>query len=531
MSFGTWSKRAAATAAVLALLNAGAKAADDGPQATDITAELNALKARIAELESQQHENWLTAERQSQIRGIVEDVLKDARTRGQFADGVETGYKDGFYIQTPDKNYKLTIGGFVQVRYEFTQSTANNSGTLPGTRSVGSSGNVTVNSPGNSSGIDVRRARVNFAGNVFSPDLTFKLEGDFYGGSYVNSVGVSGTGGTVPAISSGGFTVTDAFVAYRFNDQFKIKAGSYKAPFAKAELVSDTSQTFMEREEVLSPFDPVRALGVSLYGDIIKDTVSYEVAINNGGNGNLYRRADTVSGLANIDNRPAFYGRVQWAGNGKISDFADESDLRADNRDFVWLLGGAAGYESQTADIGAFPAPQTSTTVPGLSNGGTNQGFANAYVLNGDIFRGTLDWSAKYQGLSVNTAGYFQQVNVNPGRTGTTASTTPTVGPFGAGKSSFFEYGGYGQVGYFVLPLKNGRGLELVGRAGIVGTEGYHNIGEFYSVGANYYIFGQNFKVQSDVTFTPESPYTDTAAALLQNTHDVTFRLQLQVKF
>jgi len=530
MPFGTWSKRAATTAAVLALFSAGAQAADDTPQVTDVTAELNALKARIAELESQQHENWMTKERETQIRGIVEDVLKDARTRGQFADGVEAGYKDGFYIQTADKNFKLTIGGYVQIRYEFTQSTANNSGTLPGTRSVGNSGSFTVDSPGNSSGISIRKARVNFAGNIFTPDLTFKLEGDFYGGSYVNSVGVSGTSGTVPAQSSGGFTVTDAFVAYRFNDQFRVKAGAYKAPFAKAELIADPLIAFSERPETMTPFDPVRALGVSLYGDIVKDTLGYEVSMNNGGNGNTFRRPDTISGLANIDNRPAFYGRMQWAGSGKISDFADESDMRADNRAFVWLLGGAVGYESQVGDIGAFPAPQNSTTVPGLSNG-TSGAFANAYALNGDLFRGTIDWSAKYQGLSINTAGYFQQVNANPGRTGTTASTTPTVGPYGASKSSFFEYGAYGQVGYFVIPLKNGRGLELLARAGFIGTEGYLNIGEFYSVGANYYIFGQNFKIQSDVTFTPEAAFTDSAAALLQNTHDLTFRMQLQLKF
>jgi hypothetical protein len=528
MQIGNWTKRAAAATAFMTLMSAGASAADDTLPQADIARELNALKARIAELESQQHENWMTKERESQIRGIVEDVLKDSRTRSQFADGVDVGYKDGFYIQTADKNYKLTIGGLVQIRYEFTQSTANNSGTFP-PRTIGAA-TTTPNSPGNSSGLSIRRARVNFAGNVFTPDLTYKLEGDFYGGNYVNSVGVSGTGGTVPAASSGGFTVTDAFVAYRFNDQFKVRAGSYKAPFAKAELASDPLLQTMERTEVLSPFDPVRAIGVSLYGDIIKDKLQYEVSMNNGGNGNLYRRPDTIGGLANIDNRPAFYGRVQWAGAGKIADFADESDMRTDNRDFVWLLGGAAGYESQNADIGSFPSPQSTTTIPGLSNG-TSGGFAGSYPLNGDLFRGTLDWSAKYQGLSFNTAAYFQQVNANPGRTGTTSSTTPTTGPFGASKSSFFQWGTYAQVGYFVLPLKNGKGLELVARAGLLGTEGYLNLGEFYTIGANYYIYGQSFKIQSDLTYTPEAAYTDAASALFQNTHDITARVQLQLKF
>ncbi len=216
-----------------------------------------------------------------------------------------------------------------------------------------------------------------------------------------------------------------------------------------------------------------------------------------GTNANLYRRADTNSGspvIAGLDNRPSFYARMQWAGAGKISDFADEADMREDNRDFIWMLGGAAGYESQAGGNSTFPSPQTSTSVGGLSNA-TAGGFASNYNLNGDLYRGTLDWSAKYQGLSINTAAYIQEINANPANTSSTSATTISTGPFGTGKSSFFQYGGYAQAGYFILPLKKGRGLELVGRAGVLGTEGGVDVGQFYSIGTNYYIFGNNFKV------------------------------------
>lgn len=538
-------RRAVAMAAISALLAASATRAADPASNSDVNAELNSLKTRIAELEAQQNQNWLTKERESQIRGIVQDVLKDAKSRGQFADGVETGYSpgNGFYIQTPDKNFKLAIGGFAQIRYEFTQANATNGRTLSG-RTIGSgtgSSSVVPPDPGNSSGVDIRRARVSFSGNAFTPDLTFKFEGDFYGGSYVNSVSNNNqttnpsTGQdtfVTSSASSGAFTVTDAFVAYRFNDMLKMKIGSFKIPFSKAELTSDTVGGFMERPEVNSPFDPVRALGFSVYGDIVKDKLSYEVNIDNGGNGNTYRRADTVGLASNIDNRPSMYARMQWAGAGKISDFAEESDMRADNRDFIWMLGAAGGYESQNATNSAYPSPSSGDSIIGLSAHGTSPGFISAYNLNGDLFRGTVDWSAKYQGLAINTAGYFQQINANPGNTSATSGSTITDGPYGPSKQSFFQYGAYGQVGYFVIPLVNGKnGLELLGRAGVLGTEGESNIGEFYSVGANYYIFGNNFKIMSDVTFTPEAAYTDAAAALIQNTHDITFRVQVQLRF
>jgi hypothetical protein len=483
----------------------------EGPAGSgDVSNEIQALKTRIAELERKQGENWLTQERTEQIKAIVQDVLADARTRGQFADGPQIGYKDGFFIQSPEGNYKLVVGGYAQVRYEYAYHNATNGRTLS-SRSIGtgsSAPRTTPDDPGNASGIDIRRARVSFSGNVISPDITYKLEGDFEGSS------------------SGQFTITDAFVGYRLTDYVKLRAGSFKVPFAKAELTSDPTGTFAERTEVLSPFDPVRALGVSVYGDILPGTLGYEVNVNDGSRSNTLRQVDVSGGSANLDNRLGFYGRMQWAGSGKISQFVDESDLRpaSENGQFIWLLGGAVGYESQNSTNNSFPSPQTTGVAQGLSNG-DGPGFTN-YTLNGDIFRATVDWSGKWQGFSFLAAAFFQQVNANQGNT-SSSSTSISTGPFGAGDSSFFEHGYYGQVGYFVIPQK----LELTARAGALFTEGYPNIGEWYSIGSNYYFYGHNLKLQSDITYSPESPYTDAAALQLQNTSDLAFRVQLQLRF
>lgn len=515
MAISRWSASAAVAASLLTVAfspvarAAGPDAASTGGNA-EVTSEIQALKSRIAELERKQGENWLTQERTEQIKSIVQDVLADAKTRGQFADGPLMGYKDGFFIQTADANYKLVVGGYAQVRYEYAYHNAYNNRTLS-SRTIGSGSSapkVTPHDPGNASGIDIRRARVSFSGNAISPDITYKLEGDFEG------------------TSSGTFTVTDAFIGYRLTDYAKLRAGSFKVPFAKAELTSDPTGTFAERAEVLSPFDPVRALGVSLYGDILPGTLGYEVNVNDGSRSNTLRQVDASGGTANLDNRLGLYGRVQWAGSGKIAQFADESDLRpaSDNGQFIWLLGAALGYESQNATNNSFPSPQTTAVAQGLSNG-DGPGFTN-YTLNGDIFRGTVDWSAKWQGLSLLAAAFFQQVNANPGNTSSSATTVST-GPFGSSDSSFFQHGYYGQVGYFLIPQK----FEVVGRAGALFTEGYPNVGEYYSLGSNYYFYGHNLKLQSDVTYSPESPYTDAAALQLQNTSDLAFRVQLQLRF
>jgi hypothetical protein len=524
MQVNYWSIRAALAASLLTLISGGAVMAADAP-AADVNAELGALKARIAELEKKENENWLTAERTSQIKAIVQDVIADSKTRGNFADGINAGYDNGFFIQTADKNFKLVIGGFVQFRYTYAyyHNSADNTAAF---KQAGVSQT-------NASGFDIRRARVSFSGNAFSPDIFYKLEGDFYNGTNLNNASLASTttsssasgssSGVQTSSTSGNFIVTDAFLGYRWSDLLKLRAGSFKVPFTKVELMSDTKLDIMERPEENTPFDAQRAIGISLFGDIQKDKLGYEVNMDNGSNSNIYRRVTTANGntagLANYNygNRPSFYARVNYAGAGTVSEFySGEADLRKNNSDFIWMLGAAGGYESQNSTDYTFV--RNTTTVQGIGKN-DGPGFASNYVLNGDLFRGTADLSAKWQGWALNSAAYFQQVNANPGAN--------TALPYGTDKASFFQSGYYAQLGYMIVPQK----LELVGRGGVLLTEGDPNIGEYYTAGANYYLFGNNAKVSADVTYSPEGAFTDAGDGSIQNSHEVLFKLQLQLAF
>ena len=525
MQHAHWSKRAAMAASFLTLVTGSAAFAASPADASGagLTDEVQALKTRIQQLEAKENENWLTEERANQIKSIVQEVIADSKTRGTFADGPDIGYKDGFYIQTADKNFKLVIGGFVQFRYTYAYQHASATGANATTPFAA----VGTNNQQNANGFDIRRARVSFAGNAFSPDIFFKLEGDFYGGAPgSNLTGASANGAAVNTTSaSGNFGVTDAFIGYSWSDQIKVRAGSFKLPFTKAELMSDTKIGFMERAEENTPFDAQRAIGMSVFGDIIKNQLNYELNINNGMNSNQYRRVDTNNTLgtgtpsSNYDNRLAYYGRVNWAGSGTIAEFySGESDLRKDNRDFIWMLGAAGGYESQNSDNAAFS--QSTTTVNGISS--STNGFTN-YTLNGDLFKGTVDLSAKWQGWSFNGAAYFQQVNANNKQ----ADSGTTLAPFNTDKGSFFQHAYYGQIGYMIVPQK----FEVLGRAGAILTEGNASIADYYSVGANYYLYGNNVKVSADVTYSPEAAFSDAGDASIANTHEVMFKLQLQLAF
>ncbi len=501
------------------------------PTVADLQTQVQSLTQRLADLERKESDNWMTAARTDQIRAIVEEALADSKARSKSAAGPNFGYNNGFFLQTDDRNFKLSVGGLVQARYTFARSEVHNAGAF-----------TTAPKAGNVNGFDFRRARLIFTGNAFTPDLTFNFTGDFAGDNCaknpISTVTTDGAGNvtstsqTSVSTDKNFFQIVDLFVAYRFNDLFNVRIGAFLTPFSRAEYTS-TGAELVDVPAVLCPFDPARSTGMSVFGQLIKDRLSYEVNLNNGQNSNTLGRAGEVSTSGTTssnaganDNRLAYYMRLQYAGGGKLCDFADEPDLRKERGDLAWMVGGAVGYESANTTSTAFPSPQGNATIPVGTI--TSPGFAS-YPLNGDLYRGTVDVSAKYQGLSFTTAYYFQQINENPAADAGTAPALP--GGYSltgsSANSSFFEMGYYGQIGYMLTNK-----LEVVGRAGQFLTEGSSNRAEEFTLGLNYYVYGQNFKIQSDLTYIPnEAMSSSSTIGSAVNTQDIVFRLQLQLKF
>ena len=95
----------------------------------DLQARLDAAEARIAELAANQNADWMTEQRSEQIRGLVQDVLSDADTRASLqGDGATSGYNNGFFIQSADGKWSMTINGVFQERFTYLDATAGNWG-------------------------------------------------------------------------------------------------------------------------------------------------------------------------------------------------------------------------------------------------------------------------------------------------------------------------------------------------------------------------------------------------------------------
>ncbi|MEI6023504.1 MAG: hypothetical protein WCP80_02770, partial [Phycisphaerales bacterium] len=124
----------------------------------DTNAQIAELKKELNELKSQNGDKWLTEERASQIRGVVQDVMADADTRSSLqATAATSGYNNGFFIASPDGNFKLQINGQVQVRSSYAWQTNS---------AWNASKTVDPNATKAQYGTEIRRAKLSFSGNV-----------------------------------------------------------------------------------------------------------------------------------------------------------------------------------------------------------------------------------------------------------------------------------------------------------------------------------------------------------------------------
>jgi len=213
-------------------LIAGARAFAADPATTqDVQQQLQALQAKVAQLEAQQ---------QQSDQATVKSVLTDAEKRSQLmADSVDitSGYDKGFFIQSADKTFTLKPGMLLQVR--------NATNWRQEAKNGGASDDL-------QNGFEIRRFKLQASGNAYGPDVTYGLQ-------ITNNR------------NSAAIELDDIWVQYKFAPHNAVKAGQYKGPFNREELVSDGGQLAVERSllnEVLGG-GKAEALFIEVYKEFI----------------------------------------------------------------------------------------------------------------------------------------------------------------------------------------------------------------------------------------------------------------------
>lgn len=339
--------------------------ADDLRRALEEIERLKQSNAALAEKVSVLEEKvvqgndstWLTEQRANEIRAIVTDVLADATTRNNLADGGTGGYdaKKGFFLASADGNYSLSIKGETQFRWAYESRDIGFATAAQGSPSSSTDEDVW--------GFEVRRARLTFFGTVVDPSWYYEVKLGF-------------------ARSGGAAILEDAFLEKKFDGGVNLRAGQFKTPYLRESIDSATGLLAVERSLVDTFFTAGRAQGLRLawesdvvrvegfYGSELAAAGSAPYSIVNGSAAEL--NAGSALGIPGSQNTGfnavqtdyAFIGRIEAKTGGDWKQFKDMQSYRGEA---AAALFGLAGYIQQVAPIsgtnGATPDVMWSTTA------------------------------------------------------------------------------------------------------------------------------------------------------------------------
>jgi phosphate-selective porin len=349
--------------------------------------------------------------------------------------------KPVIYVTPAGPEYKLALGGYIQMNFEDGAVSAFEGRFPEGPNQV-------------KDRFRLRRARVNLVGD-FAEKFDFKVEGDFEQGD-----GLSG--------GRSGFSATDIFINWHQFPEANVKVGQWKAPFGLEQITPDTKILTIERSLPTGALTPERQIGVQIWGKPLtnlwpeqKDLLTYYAGIFNGDGRNI---------TTNDNNNFMYVGRLEllpW--QGKLL-----------NQDASLKLGG--DILNSRDDAG--------TTISTALNLKVNaDGSLTPYVLPSADER--TAWSVDAW-LNVGPfdliAEYFSE-DVD-GRT--VAGVAPAF-------ADFNPSGWYVQGSYFVIPKK----LQAVVKweelsPDQVANDGIHSI----TGGLNYYVHGDSIKLMANYVHT-----------------------------
>lgn len=326
-------------------------------QDAQVLAELQALRARVAELESNQGDTWLNERRAEEVKGLIRDVLADADTRASLVDnGMAAGHNGShFYLASEDGSFLLQISGQIQFRY------------VANFRDKASSGmNITVTDE-EERGFELRRTKLTFDGHIGDPRLHYEVK---------LSVGREDNDVSADKI----------IISYKAMDGLTIWGGEDKAPFLREELTSSTSLLAAERSLVNEVFTLgyIQGIGAKIdAGDMIKIAAAFSDGGQSGENGYVITQQSPLQ-IGDEDSRKRF--------DEDRSDFA--ITVRVDVK-----LGG--NWE-QMDDFSSWSDEEMAVFIGGAFH--WEDGETGDSLLNNDFYEWTVDASLEASGFGLYAA-------------------------------------------------------------------------------------------------------------------------------
>jgi hypothetical protein len=189
-------------------------------------------------------------------------------------------------------------------------------------------------------GFENTRTRLTFRGHLFDRSFTYLVRGAF-------SRGGGGTINDFDEPNGGQFQLLDAWMRWEPVEQWAIRAGQFKLPFSREELVSSAYQLAIDRSLVSDSLSIGRSQGIELAYE--GDFLAWTLAFSDGGTDNLLGLGSLVgtspsnTPFNQTDTEYAFTSRLEWKLAGDWQDFKQMTS--PPGTPFGTMLGVAGHYQ------------------------------------------------------------------------------------------------------------------------------------------------------------------------------------------
>jgi phosphate-selective porin OprO/OprP len=188
---------------------------------------------------------------QAAVETIVDEKLKKQK--------VVAGWKDGFFLESPNGDFKMKIRGYLQTDARVFPDTSGDTGF----------NNITM-----------RRVRPIIEGTLYKY-FDWRV---------------------MPSFDSGTAALQDAWGGINYWPQARFRAGKFKPPMSLERLQSGENLNLVERS-IANNLTPNRDVGFQLAGDFLDGALSYQIGVFNGVN-------DGQSSDNDVSSEKEFYGRL-----------------------------------------------------------------------------------------------------------------------------------------------------------------------------------------------------------------------------
>jgi len=452
--------------------------------------EIDRLEQHVAVEQSADADRMRTEAMRQQIR----EILSEQEFRESLMPSIMlAGYDQGFYIKSSDDKFKLNINGYMQFRWTHYATRSDNRYLLP------------RRERDDRTGFDLQRLRLIFSGHAWTPDLTYHVQM------------------RADAPDGYDFRVHWAYLNYRFMDEFQMTAGIFKLASTRSQLHSEAGFQFVDRPVADAVFGLANGLGVRFWGQLFDKKLEYMIDVANALNSELNRTI--TPDPAEHDNNPAILARLVWHALGDdLATWKVEGDVPRHDTPHL-DFGFSYAFNDDQGDLRTTRIPFPATRLLGFSRGGFGLTSTNGLQIN------QFSWDAafKYEGFSA--IGEYVLRLVDPRRAGRVPFTPWWL--LTGQDATTAQHGGYLQLGY-LLPIPGLEDkLEAVARVGGVSALASGQEGTWeYGGGVNYYIQGNDVKLQADVVKISEAPISSSYSSLANVNDDaLVFRVQLQMAF